>query len=85
MKMAPKMDVHLKKPSPLCRTQPLNLALTTLRSPTKLAVEQACPSQPPCLTNVAPTTPRCQAELAVEQAMSKNKDLLPLYRMEPLI
>ena len=112
MKMPSELDVHLKKPSPLCLTQPLNLTPITLRSPTelavekacpsqpscltnlaptttrspiKLAVEQACPSQPPCLTNVAPTTPRCQAELAVEQAMSKNKDLLPLYRMEPLI
>ena len=84
MKMPSKMDVHLKKPSPICPSQPLNLTPTTLRSPTKLAVEQACPSQPPCLTNLAPTTPRCQAELAMEQATPKNEDLLPLYRMEPL-
>ena len=58
MKMPFKMDVHLKKPSPLCPPQPLNLA---------------------------PTTPRCQSELAMEQATPKNEDLLPLYRMEPLI
>ena len=85
MKMPSELDVHLKKPSPLCPTQPLNLTPTTLRSPTKLAVEQACPSQPLCLTNLDPTPLRCQAELAKEQAMPKNEDLLPLYRMEPLI
>ena len=84
-KMPFKMDMHLKKPSPLCPSQPLNLTPTTLRSPTKLAVEQACPSQPPCLTNLAPTTPRCHVELAKEQAVPKYEDLLPLCEMEPLI